>query len=179
MPNIVACPWCNSPMDVGSVAAGQVVACPSCLKSVTAPAEIILATIADIPSQPRRLNPWLPVVIAAASVAILLIMAIVVTVAWYGYHRYDIAEQDACAERYLSAFQTLFREPKPSLTVAEADYTNKCRKHYNKMADIEKEIQQRWGAGLREFLFRYYERHPWLTRLDPANIPNLMLIGRF
>lgn len=221
MPNVITCEACNQALDVSAFAARQIITCGYCGKALAVPGEpeIAQSTLVSAPTSEftfidtqeavvsrqttHRLRTVFAVVVPAA---IILAVVIVVPGAWYAYHRYDVAEQDACAERYLKTFWKMFDEPKPSIHLnsdvldfkspphvleakriarraereaAESEYHARIAKHQKKMNAIEDEIQRRWGMGRREFVFRYFERHPWLDRTDPAEFANLMSIGRF
>jgi hypothetical protein len=118
-----------------------------------------------------RISRWMPIAAVAVVIFIVLAVAVAVPLAWYGWHRwqlYDIAEQDACAERYLPIFQLTILEKLPSakvrldalapvggpfgitndekakrldaLTAAEADYTEKGSREKDEfLAEIRKE----------------------------------------
>jgi hypothetical protein len=152
-----------------------------------------------------RISRWMPIAAIAVVIFIVLAVAVAVPLAWYGWHRwqlYDIAEQDACAQRYLPIFQLTILEKLPSakvrldalapvggplgitndekakridaLAAAEADYTARIKKRTDQLAAIEEEVRQRWEVGIREFIFRYFERHPWMRPIDPADLPHIL-----
>ena len=103
----------------------------------------------------------------------------------YWLHCEEVREQDRVARKYIDNFRTMFEITPPELEfrgephpIDVATYERKLKAYRTRQAAMDREIRDRWGVSSREFVFRYYQRHPWLNRLDPLEFESMLAVGR-